>query len=330
VNVGRRPRLGQRVVVVGGGNTAMDCARTAARLGAKVVVLYRRSREEMPAIADEVREAEREGVHFLFLAAPVGAVMAQGALAGLRCRRMKLGEPDASGRRRPVPRAGSDFFLAADTVLSAIGESADLEFLPPSILRNEDAVIVDDVGGTNVIAVFAGGDAVEQPRSVAHALGAGKRAAIGMHGYLSNEGFPTRTEMAALRLGPSGNVSITRRRGDDPVRRAAPVNEVVTPERINPAHFARVPRHEDRHTPVRGSFAETNLGLTSVEALAEARRCLNCGVCNGCEVCLTFCPDLAISRRDRGGFAIALEYCKGCGLCAAECPRGAVRMVGVS
>src|SRR5574341_1235103 len=185
-NAGERPKVGKRVVVVGGGNTAMDCARTALRLGAEVTVLYRRTRAEMPAIADEVDEAEREGVQFVFLAAPIRLVSANGRV-------------------------------------TAIGETADVDGLPPEIERHGGSVLTDPYGSTTRAAVFAGGDLANQPRTVADALGAGKRAAIGIDQYLRMitgrplEGPPT----AELRYGKKGNLSITRWRRDDPVSRAA-------------------------------------------------------------------------------------------------------------
>lgn len=330
VNGGARPQLGRRVVVVGGGNTAMDCARTALRLGSEATVLYRRTRAEMPAIADEVEEAEREGVQFVFLAAPVRLLSANGRVSAIDCQRMELGPPDDSGRRAPVPIANDRFTLQADTVLSAIGESPELDALPAEIERVAAGMLTDEYGGTTRAAVFAGGDAARQPRTVADALGAGKRAAIGIDQYLrlvggrALEGPGT----AALRYGRRGNLSITAWRSDDPISRTAPVNEVVTYEELNTNHFLHAPRRRDGRldAPANGRrFAEVNLGLDLEAALEEARRCFNCGVCNRCDVCLVFCPDVAISRSN-GGYAVALDYCKGCGVCAVECPRGAIAM----
>lgn len=330
VNAGARPEPGERVVVVGGGNTAMDCARTALRLGADdVLVLYRRSRREMPAIEDEVLDAEREGVRFRFLAAPAAIRAEGGRLLGVECTPMRLGRPDASGRRRPVPSGEKPVFVKADTVLTAIGESVEAGFLPGGA-RVEGGVVPSDwLGATREPGVFVGGDLADQPRTVAHALGAGKRAALAIHRYLRGKGAVD--EVAGLRYGESGNVSMTRWRDDDPIPRASPVNRVVPWEEMNPAHFRSLPRNPDRHVDAdacRLFFGEVNLGLPGARGLDEARRCLNCGVCNGCELCLIFCPDAAVIR-DGGphGLAIDLEYCKGCGLCVAECPRGAMAMV---
>ena len=351
VNAGRAPDVGRRVVVVGGGNTAMDCARTAARLGADVLVVYRRGRAEMPANAEEVEEAVCEGVRFEFLAAPVAATSRGDAPAGpldgieasfgepataarprvaaLECVRMRLGEPDASGRRRPEPAEGSGFLVDADTVLTALGEDADLEFAGGR-LTGSGALRINPLGAAGH-AVFAGGDLLDEPHTVAFAIGSGKRAAIGIDHWLRLQAGedPDQVELGSLRLGPAGNLSMTRWRGDDPVRRTNAANEVVPFEDLNLEQVAHAPRRRDRHRPAESSrldFAEVNHGLRRDDALAEAGRCIHCGVCDGCEVCLIFCPDVAISRRDDGGFDIAYDHCKGCGVCATECPRGAITM----
>lgn len=339
VNAGARPEIGPQVIVVGGGNTAMDCARSAVRLGAEVTVLYRRTRSEMPAIADEVEQAEREGVRFAFLASPVGFHAVNGKLRGVECERMELGKPDASGRRSAVP-AGERYIVPAQTVLTAIGESAELDVLPDDVGRDAASVRVDAFGLTSRAAVFAAGDVTEEQRTVADALGAGKRAAIGIDGLLRAKAReksgggknPSRTngeEAAALRFG-AGNMSAARWTRRDPVARVDPLNTVIAFEELNVNHFAAAPRHADVHLPVartRAGFDETTRGLTREQALEEAHRCFNCGVCNRCDLCLIFCPDAAIVRDgDGGAYRIALDYCKGCGLCVAECPRGAIVM----
>jgi NADPH-dependent glutamate synthase beta subunit-like oxidoreductase len=330
VNQGGRPDIGRTVVVIGGGNTAVDCARTASRLGAHATILYRRSRAEMPAIDQEVEEAEREGVEFVFLAAPIGFAREGGKLHHVACVPMRLGDPDESGRRRPLPIDGERFWLPADTVLTAIGEQIDATALPAGLERREPGVRVTRLGKTSRAAVFAGGDVTDGPRSVADALGAGKRAAIGIDGYLRRSVDTLSDRIRELGYGPDGNVSMTRWHGDDPIQRVAPVNEVIAYEDLNTRHFERRQRHPDGwvDSDAWSRFVEVNLGLDATAALAEARRCFNCGVCIECDLCLIFCPDVAISHRANGdGYHIALEYCKGCGLCVEECPRGAMIMV---
>ena len=331
VSQGENPEVGRRVLVLGGGNTAMDCARTALRRGGQVEVLYRRTRAEMPAIDEEIEDAEREGIKLNFLVAPKAIRVESGKVTGLDCLRMRLGDPDASGRRRPLPVADSDFFVAADMVLTAIGEEIDPQSLPGSVATDNGAVPVSPLGAATT-RFFAGGDLVAQPRTVAHALGAGKRAALGIDHALRVAAGEALDDVPvdALRYGSLGNVSMTRWQGDDPVVRHDAVNDVTHFEDLNMDHFPRRPRHRvDRLAPelCRQDFTEGLAGLVPDAAMEEAKRCFNCGVCNTCELCLIFCPDLAITlRADGKGFDIDYDYCKGCGVCNAECPRGAMDM----
>ncbi len=350
---GERGTLGRRVVVVGGTDTAVDCARAALRLGAEPVVLYPGTRADLPANPDAVDEALREGVRFEFLASPVGLQTAEHAneeppleairtmfvegdgqpaperLTGVRCVRMR---PPADGATHPVPVPGSPFFLPADTLLTAVGREADFDCLPADITRKGYLIRVDAFGHTSRRGFFAGGDVTGEPRTVAHALGAGKRAAIGIDHYLRQRGGEPLETLAetALRYGGSGSMSITRWRGDDPVTRTSPVNELVPFDALNMAHFTRVPGAADHLRPPdesRADFAESNLGLARDAALAEAKRCFNCGVCNMCGLCMVFCPDVAIKPHASGhGYSLSYKYCKGCGVCVEECPRGAMIM----
>jgi len=333
VNAGARPDVGHMVIVIGGGNTAMDCARTARRLGAEVTVVYRRTRMEMPAIPEEIADAEREGVRFEYLASPMAFGDDSEGVVDVVFERMVLGERDASGRRSPQP-TGERYEHAVDLVLLATGENASLDSLPAGVAVVKGAVVVDRLGGTGSGPYFSGGDVAGHDRTVAHALGAGKRAAIGIDRQLraargEGTGEAAPEALRALQLGPEGNLSMTRWRGDDPVRRVAPVDEVVTPANLNLAHFEPMERHSD-HKPNGASsltFSEVNLGLAAGEALTEAKRCFNCGVCNECELCLIYCADVAIRRGTDGArFEIDLDYCKGCGVCSEECPRGAISM----
>ena len=350
VNRGARPKVGKRVVVIGGDATALDCACSAVRLGAEVHVVFTGDRAALVGSCDEVHEAVCEGVHFEFNAAAVavlggGATSAGGLLegveasfgefcgpavaarvTGVRCVRVSAGDGKPHGAV-----AGSDFFLEADTVLVALGEDAEVEHLPTTVEFAAAGVRADVLGATGDDGVFAGGDLLEGERTVAHAIGSGKRAAIGIDQRLRRAAGEAigPVDPDTLRLGPQGNLSMTRWRGDDPVRRVDAVNEVVSIEQINTAHFTHVPRFRDRYMTAewtRQRFEEANLGLTREDAVAEACRCFNCGVCNSCEVCLIFCPDAAITRRGDGGFQISYKYCKGCGVCAAECPRCAMAM----
>jgi NADPH-dependent glutamate synthase beta subunit-like oxidoreductase len=331
VNAGEPVSVGSTVVVIGGGNTAIDCARTALRLGARATVVYRRTRDEMPAIAQEVDEAIAEGVEIVFLAAPESFEVVDGAVRAVLVRRMRLGEPDASGRRRPVPTDEPPVRLEADTVVTAIGEDVEHDGLPAMIV-DDASIPVDEWGRTTLKVVFAGGDVAGDGRTVATALGAGKRGAIGIDRYLGELRGDARPSPSSDSLRPAGRatVSMARWSGRDPIMRTAPVERVAGPDAINIDHFVPVDRRHDHHLPpglAALGFSESNVGLMPDEALAEASRCFNCGVCNGCELCMIYCADIAIHRSGDGSrFTISLEHCKGCGVCAEECPRGAIGM----
>ena len=250
-----------------------------------------------------------------------------GRLVGVELERMELGEPDASGRRRPVPVKGGSFTLDVDTVLTAIGEEPALDAVPEEVSRHAGAIRVDAVGATGITTFFAAGDAAGAERTVADALGSGKRAAIGIDRYLRwVAGERVRWGEVSELQWAGGGVSISRWYGDDPVRRTNPTDEVIDVAALQLAHFAPAERHPDRFREGELDFSEVNLGLDLEAAVAEARRCFNCGVCNECELCLIFCPDVAIRRHPAGGFEIDSDHCKGCGLCAEECPRGAIVM----
>jgi NADPH-dependent glutamate synthase beta subunit-like oxidoreductase/Pyruvate/2-oxoacid:ferredoxin oxidoreductase delta subunit len=356
VRAGQRNPVGRRVVIVGGSDTAVDCARTALRLGAEPVVLFAGAREEMTADSEAVEEALREGVRFEFFARVVGVQVSEHAddeqaleairgmfdsgeagtarprLVGVACVRMQPAQIAVDGTRRTVSVPGSSFVLPADTVLTAVGAELAGDALPGDLHRRGFMLKVDEFGQTSREGYFAGGDLIDEPRTLAHALGSGKRAAIGIDRMLrtrAGEAVPA-LDAAALRYGGSGNMSITRWRGDDPVRRVGEVNEVVPFDQLNMAYFTHEPAAPDRHRlpgESGGDFGESNLGLSRDEALAESKRCFNCGVCNDCELCMVYCPDVAIKKHSSGhGFSLSYKYCKGCGLCVAECPRGAMTM----
>ena len=319
LNLGEEVQVGSRVVVVGGGNTAMDAARSALRLGAKVTVLYRRSRQEMPAIPEEVEEALEEGVDIQFLATPVEVLTHDGQVVGLRCVRMRLGEPDESGRRRPIPIEGSEFTVQADAVIPAIGQVADLSFLDEQVKVERGRIVIDRAGATTRPGIFAGGDVATPFGTVAHAIGSGKRAAMAIDRYLRGEELPSFPPFEeSVRFSPR------------PVE-----SEIVRFEDLNLAYFEWAERRESAVRPPEErvkDFDEVALGLDEEQALAEASRCFNCGTCIMCDNCLNFCPDVAISRKNGSGpvsypfYEINYDYCKGCGICAEECPRDAISL----
>jgi len=328
VNEGRKVGIGRRVLVLGGGNTAMDAARCALRLGSQVTVLYRRTRQEMPAIDEEVEDALREGVEIRFLVAPVRIHGREGKVAQLECIRMQLGEPDETGRRRPIPLEGSNFLLDADTILSAVGEAIDTDALPAGVQIRQQSVLADRLGATSLPRFFAGGDLIDQPRTVVHAIGAGKRAAMAIDLYLS--GQPLDSLWDQVKIGHKGSFSMGRYLGRGRPDVAWKDNENIVPfERINPEYFIREARIESPEQDVDdrvASFVEVYETLPPVAAMEEAARCFSCGTCTQCDNCWVFCPDVAVRRRG-DTYEIDYDYCKGCGVCATECPRGVITLV---
>jgi NADPH-dependent glutamate synthase beta subunit-like oxidoreductase len=269
--------LDARVAIIGGGNTAMDVARSLKRLGVDGVrILYRRTRAEMPALPEEIEEAEHEGIPIEFLVSPVRILGSeQGKVTALECVRMKLGEPDHSGRRRPVPIAGSEFVLDLDMVVQAIGQSPDLSFLGVGhdfAITREGTFNIDRVSYmTNRPGVFAAGDAITQPVSVIDAIGSAKQAAAGIDAYLRGRA-PQELQVSAR------EVPIARRE--------------LLPEELTP-----MPRHASptismaRRT---SSYTEVELGYDAQTAVAEAQRCLMCGPCSECLACELACEPKAI------------------------------------
>lgn len=262
----KTPAIGQDVVVVGGGNTAMDCARTALRLGSKVRVLYRRTRQEMPCLMGEVEGAEAEGVRLEYLVAPVRLERTDQKLR-LVCRRMRLGEPDASGRRRPVPMEGSEFATTCSAVISAIGQSVDVELAEREGLRVTAWGIAADAHtmATSLPGVFSGGDAVLGADLAVRAVAAGRMAAMSIHQYLSGEPV----------TGEPVNTAVTMQPVDDE-ERAALYRSIERAQRV---HLPELPMERR----VMG-FEEVEGRLAKDDALAEARRCMTCG-CRKCDSC---------------------------------------------
>ncbi|MGB9699724.1 MAG: NAD(P)-binding protein [Thermodesulfobacteriota bacterium] len=323
INTGQEISLGERVAVIGGGNTALDVARAARRLGAKPLLIYRRTKAEMPAFAEEIAEAEEEGIEFIFLASPLKIISENGKVKGLECLKNTLGPPGKDGRPEPQPIANSNFLLEVETVIPAIGEIPDFSFLPPDLERTPTSLKIKETGATNLPRVFAGGDIIPQPRTVAYAIGSGKKAALVIDATL--KGKEIEEALCSARWGEKGGLSmalyLTGRQDEVP-------RQVVRFADLNTAYFQHQSRSVKEKLPAPErilNFAEVNLGLNQDKALLEAKRCFNCGVCNLCHNCYLFCPDLAISARpDKQGYEINLEYCKGCCICVVECPRGAI------
>ncbi len=302
INVGKRFFPGKKVVVVGGGNTAIDSARVASRLGSRVTILYRRSKEDMPAISEEVEAASREGVEFIFNAVPIRILGKDGKVHGVECLRTKPGRKDSSGRSKPIPVQGSNFSHPANGVITAVGERTDLSFFPEGVRADHGLVAVDLWGKTSQPGVFAGGDAATGEGYVSQAIASGKRAALAIDRYV-------------------------QRKEAEPSEKS---RTVVDFKNINLDYFPRIPRTEiSTLAPkerVKG-FREVHKGLPAPMAKKEAERCFSCGSCVHCNVCLMVCPDVAISFKEKEKeYVIDYDYCKGCGVCYVECPRSVITL----
>jgi 2-oxoacid:acceptor oxidoreductase delta subunit (pyruvate/2-ketoisovalerate family) len=289
---GEPPMLGRRVAVYGGGNTAMDAARTARRLGAsEAVVVYRRTRDRMPARDIEVEEALEEGVTMRWL-----STVAHAEAGTLLIEKMRL---DDTGFPQPT---GEFEELEVDCLVLALGQNSDLSVLDgvPGVTFTDGVVEVGPDLMTGHPGIFAGGDMVPSERTVTVAIGHGKKAARSIDAWLRGASSP-------------------------PTRGHAPASFGA----LNTWYYADAPASvRPRLEAARRitSFDEVTGGLDGSTALFEARRCMSCGNCFGCDNCYGVCPDNAIIRLGDGQYEIDYDYCKGCGLCAAECPAGAIEM----
>lgn len=290
-----KPMLGRRVVVYGGGNTAIDVARTAKRLGAtEAIIVYRRTREKMPAHDFEVEEALEEGVMVKWL-----STIKQADGAALTIEKMAL---DAQGNAVPT---GEFETLEADSLVLALGQDVDLGLLDgvPGLERKDGVVqVAPHTLMTGHPGLFAGGDMVPSERNVTVAVGHGKKAARAIDAWLRGEVLAPKTKAS-----------------------------IASFERINPWYYSDAPQTVRPQLDLArrtSSFDEVQGGLSADNALFEARRCLSCGNCFECDNCYGVCPDNAVTKRGPGqGFEFKYDYCKGCGVCVAECPCGAIDLV---
>ena len=289
-----RPLLGRRVAVYGGGNTAMDVARTAKRLGAEeAIVVYRRTRDRMPAHDFEVEEAQEEGVLMKWL-----STVRRADSGTLVIERMEL---DETGFPQPT---GEIEELEADSLVLALGQETDLSLVEdvPDIEIADGVVQVGPNMMTGYSGIFAGGDMVPAERTVTVAIGHGKKAARNIDAWLRGQEFQSPAK-----------------------------HGVATFDRLNPWYYADAPRSLQPKLDLArrsSTFDEVVGGLDDSTALFEARRCLSCGNCFSCDNCYGVCPDNAVIKLGpEKQYEIDLDFCKGCGLCAAECPCGAIEMV---
>lgn len=291
-----QPMLGRRVVVYGGGNTAIDVARTAKRLGATdAIIVYRRTREKMPAHDFEVEEALEEGVMVKWLS----TIKQSGDGGALTIEKMQL---DDKGNPQPT---GEFETLEADSLVLALGQDVDLSLLDgvPGLSLKDGVVQVDPVTMmTGHPGLFAGGDMVPAERNVTVAIGHGKKAARQIDAWLRGQALPPQIK-----------------------------HPVASFDKLNTWYYSDAPKTVRPQLELArrtSSFDEVQGGLSSDNALFEARRCLSCGNCFECDNCYGVCPDNAVTKLGPGqGFEFKLDYCKGCGICVAECPCGAIEMV---
>ena len=320
VALGRREVPGRRVVVVGGGNVAIDAARTALRLGSReVTIAYRRTRKEMPADHEEVEQAEEEGIRFSFLTVPVEVAHSEGKLQGLRCLEAKLMKVEGKDRMVPKPVEGSDYLMEADVIILAIGQQVEtdcmasvsgIDWTRRNTIRANMATMETDVEG-----VFAAGDAVTGPATVIEAIGGGKRAAEAIDRYLS--GIP-QPEMPPV-----------------PVRRGrVEYLEVPAVTKMTLKRPEMPLLNIDRR---RTTFQQVELGYSENMVREEARRCLRCDVCLRCGKCVETCRDkMGVNALQMGyfdfdhpvttDFRVTEDRCILCGACATNCPTGAMQI----
>ncbi len=306
VNLGLKSPIGNHIAIVGGGNVAFDAARTALRLGAgKVKILYRRSKDEMPADPEEVKQAKEEGMKIQYLAAPIKIKKENGKLV-VTCIHMELGEPDTSGRRRPVPIKGSEFSIKLDALITAIGQAPQVPDDFRLRIGRGSTIRVDPVTlNTNREGVFAGGDAVTGPATVTLALATGRQAAFRIDEYLRHR-YPAIDKQQEEILGDllPKTIEMIKKlsRSEPPVR--------PSQERVK-------------------EFKPVELVYDWVSAVNEAKRCLHCGMgaeilsrdkCASCLACLKVCPYLIPHLDESGTVQIPADQCLACGICVAECP----------
>jgi NADPH-dependent glutamate synthase beta subunit-like oxidoreductase len=293
----RNVTVGKKTAVIGGGNTALDCVRSAVRLGAeRAWMIALEGRHEMPAIEEDVLQGIDEGIELMNTTGVVEILGSNGKVTGLRVSEASLVK-DENGVVRPVYRKGTEWEIECDMVIVAIGQVQNLEWVPKHLV--DRGLIRADEYGRVEGNVFAGGDVVRGPGMVVQALGDGKKAARNIDTVLRGE-----------TLAPPPPVT------------------VMPYEKLNPFYFRKAPRVEIPLTPAEvrrtSQTIEVTLGYTEEQAIGESDRCMSCGVCNACDNCYIVCPDVSVIRdvRANGHYKIRLDYCKGCLVCVQECPTG--------
>ncbi len=273
VNLGEGVAIGKRVAVVGGGDVAIDAVRVAARKGSEAFILYRRTRAEMPAHKSEIAATEEEGIEIHYLTQPIKILGESGKVTGVECIRMELGEPDESGRRRPVPIEGSEFTIEVDCIMPAIGQVPDLDFakeLGLSLSKHGTIIVNEKTYATNIEGVFSAGDVQSGPSTVVSAVGASRKVASAIDAFLRGEKYE----------------------GEPEIEDVVSFEDLELDENIETKERASAP--ELSPSERKGNFKEVEHGLSEDEAKVEAQRCLNCGTCSGCYQCILACEPKAV------------------------------------
>ncbi|MEW6007044.1 MAG: NAD(P)-binding protein [bacterium] len=295
INSSKEISLGNNVIVIGGGNVAIDSARSAKRLKANVKLLYRRTKDQMPAIPEEVEQAEKEGVRIEFLVSPLDIIK-----DGIRCIRMELTEPDESGRPKPVPIPGSEFNIEADTIIASLSQIPDFTGLEE--LNDNGWICVDERQKTKRENVFAGGDVTNKLGFVTDAIGMGTRAALAIDEQL---------------------------REKEPVKVLKPTLIKYTNMNLN--YYENLPRSPalSQESGVRSQESDVlSFQLNQGDVIYETKRCMSCGSCFDCDNCYILCSDSAVKRLPKGQhYEFILSNCQGCKKCAEECPCGYIEMI---
>lgn len=300
IHCGEKIDIGKKVVVVGGGDTAIDAARISLRLGAEVTILYRRTKVEMPAIDEEIDEAENEGIDIQYLATPIEILKEGNRIKGIKAIRMELGEPDDSGRRRPVPIEGSEFEIELDTLIPAISQEPEFEGMENLKAGPKDWIKVDDKFKMDDI-LYAGGDVLNLGL-VTEALAHGRKAAVAIHNDIRGLSAPNTEKLA-----------------------------VIKSDKMRLDLYETKERHEEDHLPVEERFKDIDIEIASTlkeeDLIDEAKRCMSCGYCFDCGKCWEYCQDNAIIKNAPGEIYTYKEnLCTGCKKCAEECPCGFLEM----
>jgi len=302
INAGETVDVGDKVLVIGGGDTAVDAARVSRRLGADVTIVYRRTRKEMPAIDEEIDGADLEDVDIHYLAAPIEIYQQNGKAVGMKCQQMELGEPDSSGRRRPVPIEGESFDLDFTCLITAVSQAPDFSGFE-SLIEGKDWIKVDEKFKTKIDSVYSGGDSTNLGL-VIDAIAHGRVAALAIDELI--RGVEDQPAESAKELVRASQMQLAHYKESQPVTR----KESSVEERLKDMDSEIVFTHSEE------------------AATEEARRCMSCGMCFDCATCWSFCQDNAIAKPLVKGdaYKFKLEFCTGCKKCSEVCPCNYIEM----